>query len=173
LQKKETESKIGQKKVQGNYSKIASTFGFTSREQELVNKYGGISDNDDQFVTNHEVLAMLGMDVNELKTEASLGLKSKKVGNKGNFNPAEDDEKEEEEEMIDFVNLISTNVMEKLGPRYKKIDCEKFLTYNCLPQPQLQSVPEDQLCKIPEFPEFLRDVFKGIERLNPFQTPLA
>jgi activating signal cointegrator complex subunit 3 len=151
-----------------NYANVSATMTMSrARDKELEAKFGVATD-ENMPITNHEILAMLGLDEAELKIEAKLGLKSKNIGQKVNLGP--DEEFEKEDEVFDFVNLMSTKVMEQLGPRFTKVDREDYLTYSCLPLPQLQSVPDDKLVQISDFPEYLREVFTGIARLNPLQS---
>lgn len=162
--RKEFENKISSNQRSANYGAIAQTLSIGKKNQKMEKKYG----TEEKGLTNHEILAMIGLDEDEIKMEGKLGLKKKNVGSKNLM--YDSDEEGEEETLIDFVNLTSNRLSEELGPRYEKKDTENFLIYNCQPIPKLESVPENELVQIREFPEFLHQVFNNIERQNPLQS---
>lgn len=142
-------------------------FAVSSRKKRLEKKYG----TEEDALTNHTVLAMIGMDEDLISTEEKLGLKSKSL-KKGLRDISElyAEDLEPEDEMIDFVNIRIDEVKQKLGLRYKKIDLPEYLVYECLPESSKNTKDKTELMAISSLPSHIQCVFKGITHLNQLQS---
>ena len=78
----------------------------------------------------------------------------------------EEDLDEDDQEIMDYVNIMVDDVPKQMGSNFKKIDLPNYCCFDCQPARRAKLKDDEELYPISNMPEYLRSVFGAITHLN-------
>jgi len=154
------EKRKSQKNKKAGFNKIKNKR--NKREQDEIGT-------EEDALTNHQILAMLGMDENTIRMEQKLGLKSKNL-DKDPLSMFNEEIDEEEQEIMDYINIMVHDVPKQMGTGFTKIDLPEYCCFDSKPAMRKPVPGGDNLYPVSNFPAYIQGVFSGVSKLNLLQS---
>jgi superfamily II RNA helicase len=164
IQKKEEEKKKKKKDTEAKRPTNFTVKGFKSEEYDIY-------DESMANQTNIEILTLLGMDEDELKQEAKLGLKKQEISAKKGGEIGPGDIPIDEQGRYDFLRMGQANMTKCLPMNTERKETDDYVLFDVPPPLKYgKKMEESELVPISSFDEWAQKVFTGVKFLNTIQS---